>query len=330
MSDCFRYDHFNSFDAPVAVLSREGRIIYRNRAALSLSRKFALNGNFLNCFSNGENRALVCIERGKPLIAEINLGGGNKHTALLLPDRSPEGTAAMLVLAPLLEGDLCYEPSAAAFSSQPLMPGTAAIPNGKVLSDLGLVLINSYASALSSVVPLSREHFTMGHACMFLNRLYGKIFGYRSYDAQAKCTAECVDMPVENFARLFPVLSCLSVILTVNAEDLCLNVILSCQSERPVISFYFSPGRAYALGDIKELSELLPGRKIELSVLSAVLDRLGWEIFASVQEKKVCVEIRGCMRFPAHFFKSPDEQRDHRAAEEIGRFLALLTEPFEE
>ncbi len=320
----------NVLDAPIAVLSRDCRVIYRNQAALALSRKFALNNNFIKCFEDGNNQALRCIERGRPVIAKIDLGYGGTHTALLVPDKSPEGTAAILALAPLLEGELCYEPSVATFSPQPFMPGTATLPGGKTLSQLGMVLINSYAALLSSEISVGRENFTLGYACAFLNRLYDRIFSYRPYEASAKCTTECVNMPIGRLSELFPLLACLSVIFTVNAQDRKLEVILHCQNERPVFSFFFIPRNSVksAEGEVIELFEMFPGRKVELAILSAVSDRLGWDMTVNIFEKTANVELKGRERIPAYFFRSIDKEQNLYVLCPIEEILDFLCRPF--
>ncbi len=320
MSDFMRYDHFNTLDAPIAVLSAEGRITYRNNAALTLSRKFSMNKNFLPCFEGGKNQVLRCITQKEPLVEKILLDG-QEHTILLIPDFSPEGTAVLLVAAPLLEGSLCYEPSAAAFSAQPIVDGIADLPNGKVLSKLGLLLVRSFASLLLPPFEEDDSSFTMGQACLFLNRLYERSFSYREPTALAKCTSDCVDMPLAHFSELLSVMSCLSVLFAVNSKDQKLSVILSCENERPVFTFSFL---GKITPDSEEFSSLLPGRTVELKILKAVLEYLHWDICLFNPNSKIRVILSGRERIPARYFKNPTQKEQLLAIQKIEKLLLSL------
>ena len=318
MADFLRYDHFDVLDSPVAVLSTDGKVQYRNRAAIGYSRAFRTGSRLAYAFPQSDETLKDCIRQRKPVIAQARLKDGASFTSLLIPDYSPEGACVLLVLAPMLEGRFCYGPSLAAFSAEPLVEGVAALPGGKTLSKLGEVLVRSYSALF---LPHNEETRTMGTLCLFLNRLFERCFSCRSQDAFAKCTADCMDMPLNDFEGIASALSCLAVLLAVNAANERLEVFLSCRRERACIGMSLqAPERMRA----DSLSLLLPGRKVELSILAAYFDRLGYDISLSRSGGRLEIELFGRKRFPASFFKAPTPEEEKENALAVEELLARL------
>ena len=320
MADFLRYDHFEALDAPIVVLSPDGRVLYRNRAAIGFSPDFRLGGRCAASFGQGDETLKNCIRKRKPTIAPVRLKNGGIFTSLLIPDYSPEGAAVLMVLAPLLEGRFCYAPSRAAFSS-PFVEDVATLPDGRILSQLGEVLVRSYSALFAP--PEEQDIHTMGALCRFLNRLFEHCFSFRSPFALAKCTGDCLNIPLRNFEGLASALSCLSILLAVNAADEKLDVYLCCRNDRACFDLSL---RAADCMCPSSLPELLPGRKVELSILNAYFDHIGYDVILTARGGTLDLQFFGRDRFPYFFFKAPDADAERREILAVEELLSKLLE----
>lgn len=305
MGDFLRYDHFNKLDSPIVVIDSQGDVIYRNQSALNLSRKFRMGAHLRGCFDEASVLMLSGNSR-RISLARLQLSEEEIHNILLLPDRSPEGRRLILVMAPHLEGDFCYLPCSSSFEDKSTVDRTATLPKPSELAVLGDVLINAYGQlplflAGGEVTP---QNCTARSICLFLNRLFARIFAYRAPSAVAKCTRDCADMPMPHFRPLLASLTCLSVLLAVNAERRALSVTIFCEDERPCIRFSF----ACKEQKIEHFSDLFPGRTAELNIIEAMLQCLSYSMNISFYKGDLLLILRSGKRYPSSCFKEPSEE----------------------
>ena len=307
MGDFLRYNHFDRLSAPVAAVDPSGRVIYRNKAALKLTRAFRSGRNVLPFFPD-EGALFGCMKNRNTALCSMRFPEGDEHAVLLIPDHSPEGARALLVLAPLLEGALDCRPEVPAFSASAFVKGTAELPGKRALSALDRALLNAYARLPASICDpdTASASFTVASLCLLLNRLFDQTAPSRSRrdNVQIKCTRDCCDFPVVRFKELSACLVYLSLIFSAVSEDGGLSLVFSCEKERLHILFDF---RADVFRPT--LSEIFPQRRIELSILDALLDSLRFDIRIGAFRDHTQVELSSRDRFPAHLFKTPDEEQ---------------------
>ena len=305
MGDFLRYDHFNKLDAAVVVISQQGEVIYRNQAALCITRRFRLGGRLFSCFACGAAGMETCFRRRKISIEKLNVNG-EMRSVLLIPDRSPEGKQMILVMTPCLEGEFCYAASGAERMPEPFVEGTAALPTVEDLTPMGELLIRAYAQLPQGLCGLldDAQGFTVGGACLFLNRLFERRFAARKPSASAKCAEDALLLPFPRFRELSSCLACLSVILAVNAKGRMLTVTFLSENDRHKICFsYDTPSN-----DAKTLSELIPARKVEFSIIEALLDLLSFDVETFCADGQQHVVLYGRDRIPPQGLRSPSSE----------------------
>ena len=329
MGDFLRYDHFDRLDAAVAVITREGEVLYRNAAALRLAKAFRTGGRLLSYFERGESAVSACLKKRKTTLERIVFPGGRAHSVLLVPDRSPEGERVILLLTPLLEGELGFARASGSYvdgqgsAFEPAVKGTAELPAGKALTPFGAVLLNAYAQLPRSLCCFDGEdeRFTVGGGCLFLNRLFSRLFAARRIVAAAKCTADCADMPLSRMRELSACLAYLSVLLAVNAGSL--EVVFSCEKERAHVLFT-APSKGRLPEGRLPLADLFPGRREEFSILEALFELLSYDLDVRVIDGAICVELACRTRFPAQYFKAPTDAERTLEALRVEELLSGL------
>ena len=299
MDDEQRYGRFDPLNAPIIAATGAGKIVYHNKAAGSVSRYIRKGCSLLSFLERGT------VGGQRPTLDRLHFPDGASPAVLLIRDGRCEGARVLIVTAPMLEGSFCYARSGREEQSDFPQDGPP-LPEAKDLTPLGRALLRAYAKLPVGFYLKDERASSVGSACIFLNRLFERVFAARKPAAHAKCTADCADFLLENFVKLSSCLAYLSVMTAVNAGKNGLEVCFHCENERPHILFSYETDRAPA----EKLTDLFPDRRVELTILEALLTLLGYGVRIDRDEraKKTVVELSGETPFPAHLFKAPDEE----------------------
>lgn len=148
-----------------------------------------------------------------------------------------------------------------------------------------------------------------------------KGFFPQGFQVCARCTSDCLNFPVENYTALMSAFAASLVLLAEDCADGKIDIFISCQYERANVLF----SMVSRFKDTPMEFGKYPGtRASELRILMACLENLGWSGRISGREGHLELELAGQTRFPAHFFRNSDADRELGRVRAVEELLELL------
>ena len=111
------------------------------------------------------------------------------------------------------------------------------------------------------------------------------------------------------------------VLLAEDCADGKIDIFISCQYERANVLFSMI---SRSKDTPMEFGKYPGTRASELRILMACLENLGWSGRISGREGHLELELAGQTRFPAHFFRNSDSDRELGRVREVEELLELL------
>lgn len=286
-----QYEHFAMLDVPVAVVSGKGKILFRNQAALKVSSCFRLGGN-IGKYLEKPGLLMQCIKRKTAVKTGLCLPKG-KLTVAILPDFQTEEPVLFFII---YENEQPSE--GACFRASPSVFGKHDRPLWEDPSTAFLEM-RAFSAAVFPQGKYSTLPFTAKYMCMYLNRFSAYLLNNHHMNIDARCTADCMDFPIDDFSDLMAALSSLCFVLLETAKDKKLDVRIYCERERMHIQFSF--GTSFSSEKLTGILEKKHFR--ELHILSCVLSKLGWYGGITVRDRKAELLLECARTVPAGFFR---------------------------
>lgn len=317
------YDRFNELETPALVLNSDGSVAYRNKVAEVLARYFRRVSDMAEVFPDAPDALKNCIFQGQTAIVTVQLGRECRSPALLIPDGCRNTQRAILFCSPFFKEESAAEPDRGP-EKNIHTNSRVKRPEGGEYRSLSSLFLRPFILAVSRSFQASGnagKNFRMEDVGLFLNRFAERFLSPRGFQVCARCTSDCLNFPVENYTALMSAFAASLVLLAEDCADGKIDIFISCQYERANVLF----SMVSRFKDTPMEFGKYPGtRASELRILMACLENLGWSGRISGREGHLELELAGQTRFPAHFFRNSDADRELGRVRAVEELLELL------